>query len=517
MPRLHIDLHGPTTYLTNPWAFGVNVSSAAALLRKDVQRHLLLGRDELGFRHVRFAGVFDDAMRVLSPDGAYDFTLVEQGLDWLMEQGMSPFVALSGVPAGIASTGGSPVPADVGKWVDMARALAAFVDGRYGCDAQEWHFEVWPGADDPTRWPDGPAAYYRLYDLTARAIKSVNSQLKVGGPSAADPDWAAAFVDHLAEPSETFGLDMQRCDFVTVGGTTDGPADVKSVADRLAAVRTKVTASLGESTAVILSSWGVGGRGAAPSPEADRCAAGSLAVGMAATFTDLAGGALYEAMSDADQPAAFAAEPPAVPEVPAVADGSAADATITAPSTAVRFEPFHGGRGLVTVNDVRKASFNALKLLNEHVGYRTEWRWEEPTDGLTALVSKDYHNLVRVLASYTRPAGATTAGPARFTIEGLPESVRYGQVQVLRPSAGSALEAWAEMGKPPFVNRYLLDDLEAASHPATTEVNFQEFPPRLGTCPYRTCSSTVCTGQHGNACFGVRSLNDGTAASTMTY
>ena len=38
---------------------------------------------------------------------------------------------------------------------------------------------------------------------------------------------------------------------------------------------------------------------------------------------------------------------------------------------------------------------------------------------------------------------------------------------------------WAELGKPQFVNRYLLDDLEAASHPATTEVNFEEFPPRL--------------------------------------
>lgn len=483
MPQLHLDLNGPTNYLTTPWAFGTNVASAASLLRADVRRHLLLGRDELGFRHVRFPGVFDDAVRVLGPGGAYDFTRLEQAVDWLMEQGMSPFFCLSGVPAAMA-TPDSPLPADPERWADMARALAAFVDGRYGCDAQEWHFEVWPGADDPASWPGDREAFFRLYDLTARGIKSVNPRLRVGGPSAADPAWVEAFVAHVAGPSEAFGLDGQRCDFVTVdghpaggqsvdpttvgqtvgqtlgqtgggtGGPSGGPPGVSALAARAAAVRTVVTASLGETTPVILSSWGPGGRASSPegpaAPESDRCAAGGFAAAAMAALADVVGGALYESMSDADQP-----------------------------SPGVRSEPFHGGRGLVTVNEIRKASFNALKLLNEHVGYRVDWRWDDPTDGLTVFVSKDYHNLIRVLAAYDRRPGSSAGGPARFTIEGLPESVRYGQVQVLRPSAGSPLEAWAALGEPRFVNRLLLEDLEAASQPATAEVNFVEFPPRL--------------------------------------
>jgi hypothetical protein len=52
-------------------------------------------------------------------------------------------------------------------------------------------------------------------------------------------------------------------------------------------------------------------------------------------------------------------------------------------------------------------------------------------------------------------------------------------VQILRPSAGGPLESWTEAGRPLFINRYVLDDLEAGAHPAMTEVNFKDFPPRL--------------------------------------
>ncbi|QOV87469.1 GH39 family glycosyl hydrolase [Humisphaera borealis] len=506
MTQLHLDLHGATHYLNSPWSYGVNVSRASLLLSKDIQRHLHLGRDELGFRHIRFTGIFDDDMNILQPDGSYDFTMVERAFDWLMEQGFSPFIGLSGVPSALR-TADAACGFDQAKWIDMARALAAFVDGRYGCDAQEWHYEVWPGADNPAVWTDSREAFFRFYDRTARAIRLVNGQLKVGGSSATDVDWTTAFIDHLAQPSEAFSgtpavtkaaagddplsrptsvsaelessgtsadasqtavaepelasesgsgastssvLDGQRCDFITISGLTDGTAVATTLVNRLSSVRIKLTEALGETTPLILSAWNRGGPGL--SVENDRCAAGGFVADVAASTAELVSGVLYDCLSDIDQ------------------HGDA------------NYEPFHGGRGLLTVNDVRKASFNALRLLNEHVGYKLEWRWHEPTPGLTAMVTKDYHNVIRILASYDRDgtsAAALRGGPAKFSIEGLPESVKYGQVQVLRPSAGSALEAWKESGCPMFVNRYMLDNLEAAAHPATAEVNFQDFPPRL--------------------------------------
>jgi len=445
MTQLHLELHGASEYLNTPWSFGVNVSCASMLLKKEIQRHLIMGRDELGFKNVRFSGIFDEANSILQPDGSYNFAAIERQLDWLMEQGLSPFVVLDGVPAAL-TTEGSPLPADRDKWFDLCRALASFVDGRYGCDAQEWHFEVWPGADNPAVWPDSRESYFNFYDLAARAIKSVNPQLKVGGASAADADWTAAFIEHLAQPSEAFGLDQQRCDFVSVSGVSDGVANPVDIASRMTPVRAKLTESLGETMPLFLSTWSAGGRDV--SADHDRCGAGAAVVGVAAATADLCTGMFYDCISDVDQ------------------------------SGDLRYEPFHGGRGLITINDVRKSSFNALKLLNEHLGYKMNWRWQEPADGLTALVTKDYHHVIRIVASYV-PAGGMKPGPARFSLEGLPESVQYGQVQVLRPAAGSALESWVESGGPMFVNRYLLDDLEAASHPAMTEVNFVDFPPRL--------------------------------------
>jgi beta-xylosidase len=241
-------------------------------------------------------------------------------------------------------------------------------------------------------------------------------------------------------------LDVQRCDFVTFNGLPPAGAavDAKELIDHATALRQKVTTALGETVPLILSAWSVAGVG---HPTAhDRCAAGAAVAAAMAPLAEVVNGAIYGAMTDVDDEAA------------------------------PRFEPFHGGRGLVTVNDVRKASFNVLKLLNEHIGYRVNWNWIEPADGLTAFVSKDYHHVVRILASYDR-WGAT--GPAKFEIQGLPTSVQWGQVQVIRPGAGSALESWVEQGQPPFVNRGVLDDLEAGSHPATTEVNFIDYPPRL--------------------------------------
>jgi xylan 1,4-beta-xylosidase len=444
MTQLHLQLHGATAYLNNPWSFGVNVSRCALIMRKEIQRHLLQGRDELGFRHVRFHGVFDDDMKILQPDGSYDFTHFEQVIDWLMENGLSPFIGLSGVPASMAAPD-LPMPADLEKWADMVKELATFIDSRYGCDAQEWHFEVWREPDHSPRWSGTQQEYFRLYDLAARAIKSVNPNLKVGGPGATDPAWVEAFVDHVFQPSTDFGLDMSRCDFVSVSGMSDdaGGLGANELVERVKRLRQKVTDVHGEIMPLMLSSWSAGGR--SHGPEHDRCGAAAVIVGTIAPLADSITGAFYWNMSDAD-------------------------------ADELRYEPFHGGSGLITVNDVHKASFNVFKLLNEHVGYKVDWSWTEPTEGLTTLVTRDYHHVVRILASYDP---ASPPGPARFTLEGLPESVKWGQVQVLRPGAGSPLETWSELGKPPFVNRFLLDDLDSGAHPAMTEVNFRDFPPRL--------------------------------------
>jgi len=64
----------------------------------------------------------------------------------------------------------------------------------------QWYFEVWnePNIDF---WGGNPkqATYFELYDHTARALKAVNSRLRVGGPATAQAAWADVFIRHCAD------------------------------------------------------------------------------------------------------------------------------------------------------------------------------------------------------------------------------------------------------------------------------------------------------------------------------
>ena len=81
------------------------------------------------------------------------------------------------------------------------RAFAQHLVERYGIDeVSQWYFEVWnePNIDF---WAGDPkqATYFDLYDHTARALKAVNSRIRVGGPATAAAHWVPEFLNHAAE------------------------------------------------------------------------------------------------------------------------------------------------------------------------------------------------------------------------------------------------------------------------------------------------------------------------------
>jgi xylan 1,4-beta-xylosidase len=83
----------------------------------------------------------------------------------------------------------------------MIQAFTRHLVDRYGInEVSQWYFEVWnePNLDF---WAGEPkqATYFELYDHTARAVKSVDSRLRVGGPATAQAAWADAFIRHCAE------------------------------------------------------------------------------------------------------------------------------------------------------------------------------------------------------------------------------------------------------------------------------------------------------------------------------
>ena len=62
---------------------------------------------------------------------------------------------------------------------------------------ETWFFEVWNEPDLKTPFFDGTQEeYFRLYEITVKAVKAVDDKLKVGGPATSNSKWVAAFLDY---------------------------------------------------------------------------------------------------------------------------------------------------------------------------------------------------------------------------------------------------------------------------------------------------------------------------------
>jgi xylan 1,4-beta-xylosidase len=169
---------------------------------------LKLARSELGATHIRAHAILDDEQgvyREVAGEASYDFTSIDRIYDRLLELGLRPIIELSFMPRDLASNPASTVfwyqginspPRDWQRWGELNRHLAAHLVERYGIEeVSQWGFEIWNEPNLKVFWTGTQADYFRLYELAARAIKSVDERLQVGGPSSAASEWIADFLD----------------------------------------------------------------------------------------------------------------------------------------------------------------------------------------------------------------------------------------------------------------------------------------------------------------------------------
>jgi len=209
-----VDANAPSHPFPHFWEkmFG---SGRAVLSLRDSYRHDLRAVKQItDFEYVRFHAIFHDEVGVYDEDGqghpVYNFSYVDQIYDGLLANGVKPFVELSFMPQKLAAQNVlhsfwykpnvSP-PKDWRKWDDLITLFSKHLIDRYGVDeVAQWYFEVWnePNLDF---WAGEPkqASYWELYDHTARAIKSVNPRLRVGGPATAQAAWVDVFIKHCVE------------------------------------------------------------------------------------------------------------------------------------------------------------------------------------------------------------------------------------------------------------------------------------------------------------------------------
>ncbi|WP_169946355.1 GH39 family glycosyl hydrolase [Microbispora sp. H11081] len=206
-PRLRIDGE-PREESAFPhlWTGCVGAGRANEALRADWQRQFAEVVAACGFRYVRFHGLFHDDMFVyresygggFGPDAplaspVHTFSYVDKVFDFILDQGVRPFVELGFMPRELATVTGtvfwwgahcSP-PKDMGRWVELVSRTVEHWIGRYGLDeVREWRFEVWNEPNlVPHFWTGTKTEYFELYERTVRAIKDIDPALKVGGPA----------------------------------------------------------------------------------------------------------------------------------------------------------------------------------------------------------------------------------------------------------------------------------------------------------------------------------------------
>lgn len=210
-----IDLNGKTRATDYSWQFGFGNDHAFQMHRTDFCEHLKLAHDELGIKYNRFHGIFDDDMLTLQQlsefiplpgaDKVFEKNFRQCGhvFDNCLKCGVKPFVELSFMPSSLAKgkkTGlhyknNICMPKNLNDWSDYIKSFIEFLLDRYGKEEVEsWYFEVWNEPDLPTFFAGTQKDYFKLYEVTAKAIKSVDENLKVGGPSTSAIKWVDEFI-----------------------------------------------------------------------------------------------------------------------------------------------------------------------------------------------------------------------------------------------------------------------------------------------------------------------------------
>jgi len=424
---------------------------AILTLRESYRQDLRLVKNATNFQFVRFHAIFHDEVGIYDEgkqgNPAYNFSYVDQIYDGLLASGVRPFVELSFMPGKLASRQAvhsfkyHPIvapPRNYAKWDALIAAFAAHLIDRYGIDeVAQWYFEVWnePNLDFWTGQPK-QQTYWTLYDHTARALKAVDSRLRVGGPSTAQAAWVGEFIRHCTDkgiPLDFVSTHVYANDTSKdVFGTHETIPRAEMVCRAAKKVRDEVDASPRRGIPII---WSEYNATYFNEPKiTDSLFMGPWLADTLRRCDGLTDMMSYWTFSDVFE------------------------------EQGVVKRPFYGGFGLIAAGGIPKPAFNAFKILH---GLGTE-RYD--VDSEHALVTRRADgSLVIALWNYVPPGGNGT--PITISLALRHAAARSARVLRLDAEHGDVSGAYRRIGSPTYPTPAQLEQLsKAAALPAPEEV-----------------------------------------------
>ena len=203
-----IDVDKIAGALPHFWEKAAGSDRTVVGLRTQWRDDLVRVHREAGIQSLRCHGLFDDEMGIAARGaGHFNFLYVDQIYDFMLDQGVRPFVELSFMPESFASSanrifayrGNVSPPRKWQDWRDMIQAFAAHCVKRYGiAEVSGWKFEVW---NEPNIgfWAGSQDEYFELYRQSALALRDVDKRLQVGGPSTAQLGWIPDLIRYCSQ------------------------------------------------------------------------------------------------------------------------------------------------------------------------------------------------------------------------------------------------------------------------------------------------------------------------------
>ncbi|MGN0998319.1 MAG: beta-xylosidase [Faecousia sp.] len=441
------------------WEHCVGSCHAATLLRSDVQEHIRNAHRDCGFRYIRCHGLFNDDMSVVFPKmfglgkPIISFYNIDCVYDFLLSAGMKPFVELGFMPSALASgtqtcfhyKGNVTMPKDFDQWDNLIRSFAEHLIERYGKEeVEQWPFEVWNEPNLNFFFDGTQEDYFTLYAHTARALKSVDSSLKVGGPATSVNAWIPEFKAYCAAndvPLDFITTHHYPSDDPLSDFGQNGPGKKGRMFDE--ETMKQVAAMPPEQLEALLSQFTVGKENQNPRDILSRMAkkakeeAGELPL----IYTEWNGSKEF----DTCYQSAFILHTIAHNE--GLVDGySFWCVSDIFEEMGMKPGPFKNEFGLQTNHGIPKPSYRAFQILHEAGDRRLSVQGEHDTVEVLALKSEK--QITVIVYNHDIERRDVKAETVRIALQGSVQSVRKA---VIDEENCNPLSAWEKLGKPEYL------------------------------------------------------------------
>lgn len=448
------------------WAGAVGTGTASLTLRSDLETHYKIGNREAGFQRVRGHGVLNDDMAIYKGPGSYSWTNFDKYLTSIVSAGMRPVMEMDFMPTALASNGNSRDSyKNATDYKNFIQAIAQHCVDKYGmADVSQWYWEIWNEPDYPGFWNGKITDYYALYDAAVAAITTVIPQALVGGPATTQSGPVGAFLQHCksAGTRVTFASSHSYPGGASGGSSADAASLVNDNNSRISQITSGgyTTASVmsfntewnssysgqgglaGDNTTSMDNHWNVGFILKSAKLLSDKNSGNTPAVGL---FS-------YWVLSDVFD------------------ESSGPSGSYILSKTAKGTLPFGKVFGLMTFQGIRKASFNAFKLLNYMGPSRLQSAGGTGSDGVDAMATSSMSGDELQILVYDYYAKLNTTGNDMVSIKvsNLPSALAGKQVFVTQfvvdETHSNPYSVWTGQSSPSDPSEDQLQALKAAQH-----------------------------------------------------